>query len=143
DIQKRLPDIQKAGDRIVELDQNFSKVESALATVLEDTQTALKVINAAQKALPEVQKIADTGKDFTTGLLEFLDKNEGALDSIGTVVKEDLQLVQQIANEVSQITDIVRGVDFDPKAAQATVNRVSGRLTTAVGVLDHISQLLN
>jgi putative membrane protein len=143
DIQKKLPDIQKAGDRIVELDQNFNKVESALATALEDTQTALKVINAARTALPEVQKIADTGKDFTTGILDFLDKNEGALDSIGTIVKEDLQLVQQIANEVSQITGIIRGVDFDPKAAQAAANRISGRLTTAVGVLDHISQLLN
>lgn len=143
DIQKRLPDIQQAGDRIVELDQNFDQVESALATALEDMQTALKVIHAAQKTLPEVQKIADTGKDFTAGVLEFLDKNDGALDSIGAVVKEDLLLVQQMANEVSEVTGIVRGADFDPKAAQAVVNRVSERLTTAVGVLDHISQLLN
>jgi hypothetical protein len=35
-------------------------------------------------------------------------RNEGALDSIGTIVKEDLQLVQQIANEVSQITGIIQ-----------------------------------
>ncbi|WP_028589255.1 YhgE/Pip domain-containing protein [Paenibacillus massiliensis] len=142
DVQKRLPGIQKAGDRIVELDSNFGKVEDALDTAIEDTALALEVIDAAQQALPQLQQIAETGGDFAGGIQQFLKSNEAAFDAVGDVTKQNLVLVQQIADETTQIIGLVRDADLDPQLAAERLNRMEGRLNTAAAIVGRLSGML-
>lgn len=142
DVQKRLPDIQKAGDRIVELDNNFGKVEDALNTAIEDTALALEVIEAAQQALPQLQQIAETGGDFAGGIQQFLESNEAAFDAVADVTKQNLVLVQQIADETTQIIGLIRNADLDPQVAADRLNRMEGRLDTAAAIVGRMSGML-
>ncbi|MFB5673842.1 YhgE/Pip family protein [Paenibacillus terreus] len=141
-VQQRLPEIQNAADRIVELDGNFGQVENTLETALKDLQSAHEVIGAAQEALPKLEQVAESGGNFADSLSSFLTDNQGAFDSLAPIIKEDLILVQQIAGEVTQLTDMIRGTDFDPDETAALLNRVNGRINTTTAVLGRISGLL-
>lgn len=135
-IQQKLPDIQRAADRIVELDQNFSKVEDVLNTAINDVRKADEIVGAALGALPKLEAIATDGRAFADGLSDFLKNNEPAFQALIPVVKQNLILLQQTADAVTQITEQLQDANIDPKPLLNVLTFLADRLTTAVNVLD-------
>ncbi|NME98030.1 YhgE/Pip domain-containing protein [Aneurinibacillus aneurinilyticus] len=141
-IQQKLPEIQKAADRIVEIDQNFYKVESALNKAIEDAKKAAGIISSAQQALPKLEQIAKDGSDFANGLNEFLQKNDGAFESLAPIIKQNLLLLQQTADAVTQITETLKQANIDPKPTLEALSFLQDRLSTGVKVIDRTTNLL-
>ncbi|MFE5323770.1 YhgE/Pip family protein [Paenibacillus sp. NPDC056579] len=135
-IQQKLPDIQRAADRIVEIDQNFSKVEDVLNTAINDVRKADEIVGAALGALPKLEAIATDGRAFADGLSDFLKNNEPAFQALIPVVKQNLILLQQTADAVTQITEQLQDANIDPKPLLNVLTFLADRLTTAVNVLD-------
>ncbi|WP_203362498.1 YhgE/Pip domain-containing protein [Bacillus sp. REN10] len=141
-IQSKLPDIQKAGERVVELDQNFYKVEEALDKGIQDAQKASEIIMDAQKALPKVKEIADKGSAFADQLNEFMQQNDGAFDTIVPVVRQNLVLLQQTANSVTQLMEQIQSADFDPAQTLESAEFIKNRLQSGIKMIDHLIDLL-
>ncbi|HHW38795.1 MAG TPA: YhgE/Pip domain-containing protein [Bacillales bacterium] len=141
-IQQRLPEIETAANRIVEIDQNFYKVEKELNTALTDAKKADEIINEAIMALPKIEQISDTSLKYINALHGFLTENEGAFDQIAPVIKQNLHLLQQTADAVTQFTEVLKLVNFDPKLAADMLTILQGQLTTGVNVIEHIESLL-
>ncbi|WP_282939595.1 YhgE/Pip domain-containing protein [Paenibacillus sp. RC67] len=136
-IQEKLPDIQRAADRLVELDQNFYKVEDAMNTAINDVRKADQIVGAALEALPKLDAIATNGGAFAAQLNDFLKNNDAAFQAMIPVIKQNLILLQQTADAVTQITDQLQDANIDPKSLLAVLNFTADRLNTAVKVLDH------
>ncbi|GED14941.1 YhgE/Pip domain-containing protein [Aneurinibacillus migulanus] len=141
-IQQKLPEIQKAADRIVEIDQNFYKVESVLNKAIEDAKKAAGIISSAQQALPKLEQIAKDGGDFANSLNEFLQKNDGAFESVAPIIKQNLILLQQTADAVTQITETLKQANIDPKPTLEALSFLEARLSTGVKVIDRTTDLL-
>ena len=141
-IQKRLPEIEKAANRVVEIDQNFYKVEKELNTALADAKKAEEIINEAITALPKIEQITDTSLKYINALNNFLTENEGAFDQIAPVIKQNLYLLQQTADAVTQFTEVLKQVNFDPELAAKMLTILQGQLTVGVNVIDHTESLL-
>ncbi|MBN6188899.1 YhgE/Pip domain-containing protein [Aneurinibacillus sp. BA2021] len=141
-IQQKLPEIQRAADRLAEIDQNFYKVEETLNRAIEDADKAADIIGAAQQALPKVEQIAAAGGEFAQGLQAFLQKNDGAFEAIAPVVKQNLLLLQQSADAVTQITDTLQQANIDPKPTLAALSFLADRLSTGVDVIDRTANVL-
>jgi len=141
-VQQKLPDIQRAADRLAELDQNFYKVEDALNTAVQDMRKADEIVGAALAALPKLEAIANEGGAFADELDSFLKNNEPAFEALVPVVKQNLILLQQTADAVTQITEILQDANIDPKPALDALTFLADRLTTAVRVLDRQIDLL-
>ncbi|WP_028551471.1 YhgE/Pip domain-containing protein [Paenibacillus sp. UNC451MF] len=135
-IQEKLPDIQRAADRLVELDQNFYKVEDAMNTAINDVRKADEIVGAALGALPKIEAIATNGGAFADQLNDFLQKNDAAFQALIPVIKQNLILLQQTADAVTQITEQLQDANIDPKSLLAVLNFAADRLNTAVKVLD-------
>ncbi|MCS7462942.1 YhgE/Pip domain-containing protein [Paenibacillus doosanensis] len=135
-IQEKLPDIQRAADRVTELDQNFYKVEDALNKAVDDTRKAGEITSAALDALPKLEAIAVDGGAFADGLQSFLQNNDAAFQALIPVVKQNLILMQQTADDVTEITEQLQDANLDPKPFLAVLGFAADRLTTAVNVLD-------
>ncbi|KEF39037.1 YhgE/Pip-like protein [Schinkia azotoformans MEV2011] len=141
-IQQRLPEIEKAANRIVEIDQNFYKVEKELNTALTDAKKAEEIINEAITALPKVEQITETSLKYINALHDFLTENEGAFDQIAPVIKQNLYLLQQTADAITQFTEVLKQVNFDPELAAKMLTILQGQLTAGVNVLEHTENLL-
>ncbi|NOV01699.1 YhgE/Pip domain-containing protein [Paenibacillus planticolens] len=136
-IQQKLPDIQKAASRVAELDQNFGKVEEVLNTAIDKSRKADEIVTAALNTLPKIDEIATQGAAFANQLTNFLQKNEAAFQTLIPVVKQNLILLQQTADAVTQLTGMLQDVNLDPQKALAVMALLSERLTTGAAVLDN------
>lgn len=142
-IQQKLPDIQRAADRIVELDQNFYKVEEAMNTAIRDFRKADEIVGAALGALPKLDAIATDGGAFAEQLAGFLKNNEPAFEALAPIVKQNLILLQQTADAVTQITEQLQDANIDPKPLLAALTFMADRLANTVHVLDRQIDLFN
>ncbi|BFT75690.1 YhgE/Pip family protein [Paenibacillus sp. P36] len=136
-IQQKLPEIQKAASRVAELDQNFGKVEEVLNTAIDKSRKADEIVSAALDTLPKIDSIATQGAAFADALTNFLQKNETAFQTLIPVVKQNLTLLQQTADAVTQLTGVLQDVNIDPQKSLAAIGFLSERLTSGAAVLDN------
>ncbi|MFC5450944.1 YhgE/Pip domain-containing protein [Paenibacillus aestuarii] len=141
-IQKKLPEIQQAVNRVTELDQNFDKVETALNTAIDTSRKADEIVSAALDALPKLESIADNGGAFADQLSSFLQNNDAAFQTMIPVIKQNLILLQQTADAVTQLTQVLQDANLDPQKALPLVTFLTDRLTTGVAVMDRMADLL-
>ena len=141
-IQQKLPEIQQAADRIAELDQNFGKVEEALNTAIDKSRKADEIVTAALNALPKVEAIAAQGGEFASQLANFLQNNDAAFQALIPVVKQNLILLQQTADAVTQLTGLLQDTNIDPQKALAAVGLLTDRFTAGVAIIDRTVDLL-
>ncbi|UJF32474.1 YhgE/Pip domain-containing protein [Paenibacillus hexagrammi] len=141
-LQKKLPEIQRAADRAAEIAQNFDKVDAALSSGIEKAQQAGEIVSTAQQALPKVEEIVEQGGAFAGAVQDFLIKNEAALDTLPSVVKMNLFLLQQTAQSVSQITQQLMDANLDPQKAVTALTFIQARLTGGAEVLTRTIDLL-
>ena len=141
-VQQKLPDIQKAADRITEIDQNFYKVEDAMNRAIADAGKAAAIISSAQQALPKLEQIAKTGQEFADGLNGFLTENRGAFETALPVVKQNLVLLQQTADAVTELTDTLQQANIDPKPVLAALTFLQERLQDGAAVIGRTADML-
>ncbi|TBL70543.1 YhgE/Pip domain-containing protein [Paenibacillus thalictri] len=137
-IEDKLPEIQRAADRLTELDQNFYKVEEGLDTAIEKANKANEIITTALNVFPKIETIADQGGAFADTLNRFLQNNDAAFEALIPVLRMNLVLLQQIADDVTQITGLLQNANIDPQPALVMLTAIADRLATAAGVLDRM-----
>ncbi|AFH60095.2 YhgE/Pip family protein [Paenibacillus caseinilyticus] len=141
-LQEKLPELQRAAGIVTELDRNFYKVEDVLVKAAEDARKAGAVVDAALAALPKLAAIAEDGGAFAAGLSGFLEKHHDALAALPPVVKQNLLLLQQTADSVTQLTEALQAADLDPEAALALLSFVQDRLAAGTQALGTTIDLL-
>lgn len=141
-IQGRIPDIQKAVERIQEVDANFGQVSGVIQTALDKTDKALSIVTAAEQDLDKVSQIAGNGIELAQGLNQFVDSSEEAFQAIGPAIRQNLLLVQQIANAASDVFGQLQNTDLNKLPTAEDLDRIAARLGIAVKLVDSMAELL-
>jgi putative membrane protein len=141
-IQGRIPDIQKAVERIQEVDANFGQVSGVIQTALDKTDKALSIVTAAEQDLDKVSQIAGNGIELAEGLNQFVDSSEEAFQAIGPAIRQNLLLVQQIANAASDVFGQLQNTDLNNLPTAEDLDRIAARLGIAVKLVDSMAELL-
>ncbi len=142
-LQGKLPEIQRISGRVVELDQHFGEVEQTVGRAIEEIGKAQGVVNTALTALPTVERIAAEGGQFTRELGQFLERNDAALDAIIPVIRQNLILLQQTADSVTQIASLLKDADIDPSGLLKAMGFARDRLESASGVASRMAGMLS
>jgi putative membrane protein len=142
-IQGRIPDIQKAVERIQEVDANFSQVSSVIQTALDKTDKALSIVTAAEQDLDRVSQIAGNGIELAEGLNQFVDSSEEAFQAIGPAIRQNLLLVQQIANAAGDVFGQLQNTDLNKLPTAEDLDRIAARLGIAVKLVDSMAELFS
>lgn len=140
--QDRIPDIQKAVKRIQEVDANFGQVSGVIQTALDKTDKALSIVTAAEQDLDKVSQIAGNGIELAEGLNQFVDSSEEAFQAIGPAIRQNLLLVQQIANAASDVFGQLQNTDLSKLPTAEDLDRIAARLGIAVKLVDSMAELL-
>lgn len=142
-IQGRIPDIQKAVERIREVDANFGQVSGVIQTALDKTDKALSIVTAAEQNLDKVSQIAGNGIGLAEGLNQFVDSSEEAFQAIGPAIRQNLLLVQQIANAAGDVFGQLQNTDLNKLPTAEDLDRIAARLGIAVKLVDSMAELLS
>lgn len=142
-LEDKLPQIHEAVGRVQELDEHFDQVAKTVDLALSKTNKALEVVTAAQDALLRLTDIAEQGADLADRLSGFLTANQGALDTVAPLVKQNLALAQQAADGVGLLTERLLQTDPSSWPSADEVRTAQGRLDKAADALAHMASLLD
>jgi len=141
-IQEKLPELQRIVSRAAELDANAEKAGPVLNQAIDDARKLNGTVTTALESLPKLEAIAANGGELAGRISEFLQNNDAAFQAMIPVVKQNLILMQQTADAVTQITEQLQNADIDPKPLLGAAGFVAERLTTAAAVLERQADLL-
>ncbi|WP_079708324.1 YhgE/Pip domain-containing protein [Paraliobacillus ryukyuensis] len=141
-LQQKMPEIKKVANAVIEVDENFGKIEELVSTTLEDIQKAQKVVNAAQEALPEIKKVADNANAFADALSAFLEANSDALDKVTPVLKQNLLLYQQTANDVNKFAAELNNNELNEQSIRQQSGKLLVDLEASIVSIDQSVQLI-
>ncbi|MCG7383306.1 YhgE/Pip domain-containing protein [Paenibacillus sp. ACRRY] len=141
-IQERVPDIRKAVERIQEVDEHFGEVSGVIDTALTKTDKALTIVTAAQDELVTVADITENGVELAEGMNRFVDASEEAFQTIGPVIRQNLLLVQQIANAGGDLFERLQNTDLSALPTADELDSIAARLAVAVKLVDSMADLL-
>ncbi|NUU77955.1 YhgE/Pip domain-containing protein [Paenibacillus xylanilyticus] len=141
-IQGRIPEIRQAMERIQEVDQHFGEVSGVIDTALSKMDNALTIVLAAQDDLDTLSSIAGNGVELSAGLNRFLDSCEEAFQAIGPVIRQNLLLVQQIADAGGDMFGRLQNTDLSVLPTADDLDRMAVRLGIAVKLVDSMAEIL-
>ncbi|WP_117170505.1 YhgE/Pip domain-containing protein [Paraliobacillus sediminis] len=141
-IQEKMPEIQRIADAIIEVDENFNQVEQLVSDALVDIQKAQEVVSRAQDALPEVERIAETGTAYADAMATFLEENKDAFDTVAPVLKQNLLLYQQTAEEVHQFALALDNDELSSSEIEEKVPALKADVQASITSIDQSVQVM-
>ncbi|WP_112181554.1 YhgE/Pip domain-containing protein [Paraliobacillus zengyii] len=141
-IQEEMPEIQRIADAIIEVDENFNQVEQLVSDGLEDIQKAQQVVFRAQEALPEIERIAESGAAYTDAIATFLEDNKDAFDTVTPVLKQNLLLYQQTAEEVHQFAVALDNDELSTSEIEEKIPVLNTDLEASITSIDQSVQVM-
>lgn len=141
-LQDKMPEIKQVADTIIDVDKNFAKIEELVANTLQDIQKAQDVVGKAQDALPEIEKIAENSEAFAKAISDFLENNNGALDTVNPVLKQNILLYQQTANAVHQFAVQLDRNELTTSEIEKVIPQLLSDLESSITSVDQSIQLL-
>ncbi|OBZ11728.1 phage infection protein [Bacillus sp. FJAT-27264] len=142
ELESKLPELERAAKLVSGLDEHFDDVAGVLDKASVDMENGRKIVDAAIKALPQADKIAAAGSAFGQQLQQFIEKNNAALAAIPPVIKQNLYLLEQTENAVSQLAEGLKAGTMETAAALSALNANLTRLAAGKNVLDRTISLL-
>ncbi len=142
ELEQNLPSILRVRDTIFRLEALIPEIHQAMDVAAKDVAKAQAIANTVQRDLPAVEQLARDGADFADRLGQFLDRSGEALAAIEPGAKQDLILLQQIANSAAELTAILQAAKPDPAIVAEALERTAGRLAIAADVADKFGSAL-
>ncbi|MDQ0176779.1 YhgE/Pip domain-containing protein [Bacillus chungangensis] len=143
ELERELPSIRAIEEWIFKVEEHFPGFATAVNSALEDAQKAEEIVGIAQKNLPIVAEIAQTGQQLTERINQFLDKSEAHAKTIGPNIKQELSLIEEMAASSTQVIDLLEQSDLEPNVTVKSIDQTIAKLETSISIIDALLQLFN
>ena len=163
-LNDKLPEIKKAGELVVSLqgktnqikdaaqqiktvDNEFDQIIATLNNAVDTSKKGLKIIDEAQKMLPEVATFVDEANSTLPGVIDEVGKIQTALPQIGQGVTSGLDVLilvtQNVSNTANKLNDFLTQTDFNDQS-KAEIKKILVGLQSQLAKQDQmITNVIN
>lgn len=141
-LQEKMPELLAIADRAASISEHQGEIEAALAKAIGRFEQMDSFIATALSALPELERLTESGNDIAEGLQQFLIDHEAALQALPAVVKQNLLLLQIASLNILQTLQQLADVDIDPQAVRESLLNVQEKLEIGGKILASTTKLL-
>jgi len=154
DIQDNRAKIRRIVDKIYQLDDNISELETLLDGAISGTEDLSKVLDKTNDMLPTVSDTLDSTDDFLNNSQSALDKTQSNLSDISPKIKEDLVMSENILDTSSvELKNLDKNilpelakktlltVSDSAKATQETVSMSKSKLKSLKKFINKVSNM--
>ncbi|EON71732.1 YhgE/Pip domain-containing protein [Lysinibacillus sphaericus] len=148
EMEQDIPDFRKFENYIFTIEQHLPDIESFLTQTSKDAQKAEKLMNQATTQIPEVQKMTTDGLTTVQKGLQLINEAEAVFNKLSPIVKKDLQTVQNIANQFTQLFEKLEHANLDTSGLtqakedlQNQVNLSLQKVNSSIQTLEALKKL--
>lgn len=141
-LQQKIPEIKQIATDVKAVNANFGTIQKTVNDALSESTKALGIISEAEKALPTVKKIADDGSKYANKVTDFTKQVDQSFQTVAPAIKQNLILLQQITNNVYELTEALKNGSIDPAKVITVIDQIDTQLTSANAMLTKQIELL-
>ncbi|MBC1458272.1 YhgE/Pip domain-containing protein [Listeria newyorkensis] len=142
-LQQKIPEIKQIATDVKAVNANFGTIQKTVNDALSESTKALGIISDAEKALPTIKKIADDGSKYADKVTDFTKQVDQSFQTVAPAIKQNLILLQQVTNNVYELTEALKNGSIDPAKVITVINQIDTQLTNANTMLTKQIELLN
>ncbi|GIQ68566.1 YhgE/Pip domain-containing protein [Xylanibacillus composti] len=143
ELQQKIPEIQQLLEHFGMLVQHFDQAEEVMTGAISRTEQAAHIVNLAQQAIPDVRQLVERGDALSSALEQYLTEHEDAFALLPGIIKQNLLLMRQTSQSVSDLTGMLMEADVDPEKALPLLNFTGSSLAKGAEIAGHTSELLH
>ncbi len=141
-LHQKMPEIQALADKAVTITEHAAELDEALTRLIARLERADTFIQSAKEAMPELERLAQSGSALAEGLQQFLQSHEAAFAAFPEIVKQNLVLLQQTSLNATATLQQLLSADIDPQATRDSLINIRGKMATGVQIIDTTVRLL-
>ncbi|MFD2630220.1 YhgE/Pip family protein [Oceanobacillus kapialis] len=142
ELEQDLPDIERFENYIFDLEENLPEINQLINQTLADANSAGDMINRAQELVPEAERVTGNGLETIDNTTAYLNKAEDRLNEIAPQVQEDLERVQQIAEETNTFLQEVQSTGIDFSNGAELTNQLDEQVAQQIEAVTSIEEIL-
>ncbi|MFJ7975241.1 YhgE/Pip family protein [Peribacillus sp. NPDC096379] len=142
ELEKDLPAIDNVKKMVYWLEQKLPILETTTKNVQSDLTKAQKVVQLANEGLIKIKGITATGEDFASGVDQYANSAQTAMNKLDPLIKQDLETIQADGLFVSDKLNRLKDPNLSTDQVIALVNQAKARLDKTEVVMQGIQDLL-
>lgn len=131
EIEHDIPDFKKFEHYIFTIEQHLPDIESFLAQTAQGGKDAEKLLDTTISEIPEIEKITASGLTTVQNGLQLINEADTLFSQLSPIVKEDLESVQTIAQQFSQLLEQLQTIRTDTATLAKSKDELQKQLTSS------------
>ncbi len=142
EMEQDIPDFRKFENYIFTIEQHLPEIESFLSQTAKDVQQAEKLMNRAKMQIPEVQTLTNDGLSTIHNGLQLVNDAEAVFTKLSPIVKKDLQSVQNLANQFTQLFERLNNANLDASGLSQAKENLQNQVNSSLQKVNSSIQTL-
>ncbi len=109
ELENQLPRLNNIYNQLLEVQSQFSNINDVVNLAGDGADKLKTLISDIQNDIPLITETLENSQKLGTNLEEFLSTSKSNLNNIAPVIKNDIKILNEIANEISYENKMVQG----------------------------------
>lgn len=142
EIEHEIPDFKKFEHYIFTIEQHLPDIESFLAQTAKGGKDAEKLLDTTISEIPEIEKMTTSGLTTIHNGLQLINEADTLFTQLSPIVKADLESVQTIAQQFSQLLEQLQTIQTDTATLAKSKDELQKQLTSSQDKVNNSIQTL-
>ncbi|MDD6771592.1 MAG: YhgE/Pip domain-containing protein [Inconstantimicrobium porci] len=142
-IENSLPQLEIIYNKLLDLQSHFGDINNLAATADTSADKLYSLLTDAKDAIPKIENIIDTSISIGEEGKNLINNSKDSVNNIASTVKKDLNLVNDIASQISSVSDkIINGLDSNLDNASAMIDSLKTKAENLKAVNNSLINVL-
>ena len=142
-IENSLPQLEIIYNKLLDLQSHFGDINNLAATADTSADKLYSLLTDAKDAIPKIENIIDTSISIGEEGKNLINNSKDSVNNIASTVKKDLNLVNDIASQISSVGDkIINGLDSNLDNASAMIDSLKTKAENLKAVNNSLINVL-
>lgn len=148
ELENQLPRLNNVYNQLLEVQSQFSNINDVVNLAGDGADKLKTLISDIQDDIPLITETLENSQKLGTNLEEFLSTSKSNLNNIAPVIKNDIKILNEIANEISTNTSalidaINSGSEYAPEIVDSILeklNSINKSTESLIGILETMNK---
>lgn len=143
ELENQIPKISTIYNSLVEVQSHFGNINDVVNLAGSGAEQLKTLVGEVQQDIPKIKETIENAQTLSGEVKDFLTSSKESLNNIAPVIKNDIKLLNEIANDVSKYTSaLIDAINAGSENAPAMIDSLIDKLSSINKSADSLISIL-
>ena len=143
ELENQIPKISTIYNSLVEVQSHFGNINDVVNLAGSGAEQLKTLVGEVQQDIPKIKETIENAQTLSGEVKDFLTSSKESLNNIAPVIKNDIKLLNEIANDVSKYTSaLIDAINAGSENAPAMIDSLVDKLSSINKSADSLISIL-